>query len=107
MIQNSTIQTNDSHRPEIFFKANDFGRQNSNFSRGSVTVGDYDSKITDTPTSCLMDFDYKLTRSLNKYKGLKELIVSWMNESSEFDIKEWPDIEKKLNENRLKFPNDT
>lgn len=96
-----------SHRSEIFLEANYSGRQNLNFSRGSVTVGDYDNKVADTSTSYLVDFDYKLTPALNKYKGLQELIVSWMKESSEFDIKEWPDIKKKINENRLKFPNDT
>jgi len=106
MYQDLPRQTNYSYRPEIFLEGSYSGRQNSNFSRGSVTVGDYENKIADTSKSYLADFDYKLAPSLNKYRGLQELIVSWMNESSEFDITEWPDIEKTLNETRLKFPND-
>jgi hypothetical protein len=74
---------------------------------GSVTTGDYQGQSTSSSISYLLDLNYKFSPSKSSsYRGLQELIISWMNESEDHDVREWPDIEKELNENRLKFRND-
>lgn len=96
-----------SKKYEPFLDINFIGRDNSNFSRGSMTVGDYQDKFFPLSTSYLIDPNYKfLSCKSSNYKGLQELISSWMNESNDYDVREWPEIEKELNDHRLKFPHD-
>lgn len=93
---------------EIFFERSVANRQNSNLSSGSLTVGDYQDQVAHSSTSYLVDLNYTLQEEgkSSKYRALQELIISWMNDPSDYDIKEWPNVEKELKENKLKFRND-
>jgi len=83
------------------------GRQNLNSSLGSVTVGDYQERLLGPSTSYLIDSNYKfLPCGSSKYGGLQKLIMSWMNEPNNYDVTEWPEIEKELKDHRLKFSDD-
>lgn len=73
----------------------------------SMTVGDYQDRLSSPSTSCLIDQNYKpLPCSSSNYLELQELINSWINEPNDYDTKEWPEIEKELKDHRLKFPHD-
>ena len=82
---------------EIFFDTTTLGRQNVNFSIGSMTVGDYQDRLSSPSTSYLVDQNYQLsTCSSSNYRGLQELIISWMNEPNDYDVKEWPRSRKRV-----------
>lgn len=83
-------------------------REDSNFSCGSITVGDYQGQWTCLPTSYLIDTNYNFTpyKTWNNLE-LQKLILSWVNDPSDSDLKEWPEIKKELNDHKLKFPHDT
>lgn len=88
-------------KEEFFFKPN-----NTN-ENSSIIIGNYLDRIPTSSTSYLIDCNYaSLEIRPSKYRPLQELIAAWMNEPSDYDLKEWPKIEKELSEHRIKFRQD-
>ncbi len=104
MLQNSNF---DLTNQEMFFQYIPSDRESLNASCGSMTVGDYTERIVFS-SSYNYDPNYKFTLSKSsKYRELQELIISWIEEPGDYDIRVWPEIEKELYDNKLNFPDDT
>lgn len=105
LIPQSYSDYNPPYRQEMFFEPALGVRQSPKL--GSLTVGDYQDRLVSSSTSYTIDPNYKLLPcNSSNYRELQELIMSWINEPDDNDIQEWPEIEKELNDHRLKFSDD-
>lgn len=72
-------------------------------STDSFNIGNYeDVNYESGSNSTIIDYVFK-NEQKPRYEGLKNLVEEWLSESGDYDLQIWPEIEKNIINQKIKF----
>lgn len=104
LIQSCLDVANDSQWKRTYFESSIDSRVNRNLSKGSLLIGDYAERDAEASMSVVIDSSYSTFSASQElpYQELRNLLISWLKDPSDHDVRYWPDIERGLKES-IKF----